>query len=74
MPLPVRAHVGRAGPAGWSVPVPPLRLRRPVDLGRGLLVAADPHDTPSIRGATAGGAWVPRAVLRALGPDQRGAA
>ena len=74
MPLPVRAHVVGAGLAGSSVTVPPLRLRRPVDLGRGLLVAGDHHDTPSIQGALAGGAWAARAVLCALGLDQRGAA
>jgi hypothetical protein len=62
--------VPRAQPAA----VPPLRLRRPVDLGGGLYVAGDHRDTPSIQGAMASGARAARAVLRALGTDQRGAA
>ena len=60
----------RAQPAA----VPPLRLRQPVDLGGGLFVAGDHRDTPSIQGAMASGARAARAVLRALGTDQRGAA
>jgi phytoene dehydrogenase-like protein len=62
--------VPRAQPAA----LPPLRLRQPVDLGGGLFVAGDHRDTPSIQGAMASGARAARAVLRALGIHQRGAA
>ena len=48
--------------------VPPLQLRRPVDLGDGLFVCGDHRDTPSIQGAMASGARAARAVLRALRP------
>ncbi|TFV58531.1 FAD-binding protein [Geodermatophilus sp. DF01-2] len=61
--------VPRAQPAA----VPPLPLRRPVDLGGGLYVAGDHRDTPSIQGAMASGARAARAVLRAVRPAQRGA-
>jgi phytoene dehydrogenase-like protein len=57
--------------------VPPLRLRRPVDLGDGLFVCGDHRDTPSIQGAMASGARTARAVLRVLRPpasSQPGAA
>ena len=54
--------------------VPPLTLRKPVDLGGELFVAGDHRDTPSIQGAMPSGARTERAVLRALGPDSRGAA
>ncbi|TKJ20683.1 FAD-dependent oxidoreductase [Blastococcus sp. CCUG 61487] len=46
--------------------VPPLELRRPVDLGDGLFVCGDHRDTPSIQGALASGARAARAVLRQL--------
>jgi phytoene dehydrogenase-like protein len=46
--------------------VPPLQLRRPVDLGDGVYVCGDHRDTPSIQGAMASGARAARAVLRAL--------
>ncbi len=62
--------VPRAQPAA----VPPLHLRRPVDLGGGLYVAGDHRDTPSIQGAMASGARAARAVLRGLQTRQRGAA
>jgi hypothetical protein len=48
--------------------LPPLELRRPVDLGGGLYVCGDHRDTPSIQGAMASGARTARAVLRALRP------
>lgn len=48
--------------------VPPLRHRRPVDLGDGLFVCGDHRDTPSIQGAMASGARTARAVLRRLRP------
>jgi hypothetical protein len=54
--------VPRAQPAA----VPPLELRRDVDLGEGLFVCGDHRDTPSIQGALAGGARAARAVLRRL--------
>ncbi|SOE02883.1 NAD(P)/FAD-dependent oxidoreductase [Blastococcus haudaquaticus] len=49
--------------------VPPLQLRRPVDLGDGVYVCGDHRDTPSIQGAMASGARTARAVLRALRPS-----
>ncbi|RBY85789.1 NAD(P)/FAD-dependent oxidoreductase [Blastococcus sp. TF02A-30] len=49
--------------------VPPLRLRRPVDLGEGVFVCGDHRDTPSIQGAMASGARAARAVLARLRPD-----
>ena len=48
--------------------LPPLDLRRPVDLGGGLYVCGDHRDTPSIQGAMASGARAARAVIRALRP------
>ena len=36
--------------------LPPLQLRRPVDLGDGVYVCGDHRDTPSIQGAMASGA------------------
>ena len=51
--------------------LPPLQLRRPVDLGGGVYVCGDHRDTPSIQGAMASGARCARAVLRGL---RRGAA
>ncbi len=53
--------------------LPPLSLRRPVDLGDGVYVCGDHRDTPSIQGAMASGARAARAVLRALRPSPRGA-
>ena len=50
--------------------VPPLRLRRPVDLGDGVYVCGDHRDTPSIQGAMASGARAARAVLRRLRPSR----
>ena len=61
-------------PQAQPAALPPLRLRQPVDLGGGLYVAGDHRDTPSIQGAMASGARAARAVLHALGTDQRGAA
>ncbi|CAA9282385.1 MAG: hypothetical protein AVDCRST_MAG57-3940 [uncultured Blastococcus sp.] len=55
-------------PGAQPAAVPPLRLRRPVDLGDGLFVCGDHRDTPSIQGAMASGARAARAVLRALRP------
>ena len=51
--------------------LPPLQLRRPVDLGDGVYVCGDHRDTPSIQGAMASGARTARAVLRALRPSVR---
>jgi phytoene dehydrogenase-like protein len=51
--------------------LPPLQLRRPVDLGDGVYVCGDHRDTPSIQGAMASGARTARAVLRALRPAPR---
>jgi phytoene dehydrogenase-like protein len=51
--------------------LPPMELRRPVDLGDGVYVCGDHRDTPSIQGAMASGARTARAVLRALRPADR---
>jgi predicted NAD/FAD-dependent oxidoreductase len=62
--------VPRAQPAA----LPPLQLRRPVDLGHGVYVCGDHRDTPSIQGAMASGARAARAVLagfRPPAPDDR---
>ena len=61
-------------PQAQPAALPPLRLRRPVDLGEGLYVCGDHRDTPSIQGAMASGARTARAVLRTLRPASRGAA
>ncbi|MGY1836393.1 FAD-dependent oxidoreductase [Blastococcus sp. SYSU DS0510] len=62
-------------PGAQPAALPPLQLRRPVDLGDGLFVCGDHRDTPSIQGAMASGARVARAVLRRLRPaGTRGAA
>ncbi|TFV44207.1 NAD(P)/FAD-dependent oxidoreductase [Blastococcus sp. TF02A-35] len=53
-------------PEAQPAALPPLRLRRPVDLGDGLYVCGDHRDTPSIQGAMASGARVARAVRAAL--------
>lgn len=55
-------------PGAQPAAVPPLQLRRPVDLGDRLYVCGDHRDTPSIQGAMASGARAARAVLRALRP------
>ncbi len=54
--------------------LPPLQLRRPVDLGGGLYVCGDHRDTPSIQGAMASGRRTAAAVLRALRPNVRAGA
>ncbi len=48
--------------------LPPLQLRRPVDLGDGLYVCGDHRDTPSTQGAMASGRRTAAAVLRRLRP------
>jgi phytoene dehydrogenase-like protein len=48
--------------------LPPLRHRRPVELGGGLFVCGDHRDTPSIQGAMASGRRTAAAVLRTLRP------
>ena len=53
-------------PGAQPAATPPLRHRRPVDLGGGLFVCGDHRDTPSIQGAMASGARTARAVLRRL--------
>jgi phytoene dehydrogenase-like protein len=58
-------------PGAQPAALPPLKLRRPVDLGDGLFVCGDHRDTPSIQGAMASGARAARAVLRALRPSDR---
>ncbi|MCF6507008.1 FAD-dependent oxidoreductase [Blastococcus sp. MG754426] len=55
-------------PGAQPAALPPLQLRRPVDLGDGLFVCGDHRDTPSIQGAMASGARAARAVLRRLRP------
>ena len=55
-------------PGAQPAALPPLQLRRPVDLGDGVYVCGDHRDTPSIQGAMASGARAARAVLRALRP------
>jgi predicted NAD/FAD-dependent oxidoreductase len=61
-------------PGAQPAALPPLQLRRPVDLGDGVYVCGDHRDTPSIQGAMASGARAARAVLRAVrprvGPDE----
>ncbi|MGA9343950.1 MAG: NAD(P)/FAD-dependent oxidoreductase [Nocardioidaceae bacterium] len=47
--------------------LPPLDLRQPVDLGRGLFVAGDHRDTASLQGAVVSGRRAARAVARAAG-------
>ena len=49
--------------------LPPLQVRRPVDLGDGLFVAGDHRDTASIQGAMVSGRRAARAVARRLGVD-----
>jgi glycine/D-amino acid oxidase-like deaminating enzyme len=56
-------------PGAQPAALPPLTLRRPVDLGDGMYVCGDHRDTPSIQGAMASGARTARAVLRALRPS-----
>jgi phytoene dehydrogenase-like protein len=57
-------------PNAQPAALPPLQLRRPVDLGDGIYVCGDHRDTPSIQGAMASGARAARAVLRALRPRE----
>lgn len=49
--------------------LPPLQLRKPVDLGDAVYVCGDHRDTPSIQGAMASGARAARAGLHALRQD-----
>ena len=49
--------------------VPPLDLRQPVDLGRGLFVCGDHRDTASIQGAIVSGRRTAVAVQRSWGRD-----
>ncbi len=60
-------------PGAQPAALPPLQLRRPVDLGDGVYVCGDHRDTPSIQGAMASGARTARAVLRSLRPPAGGA-
>ena len=53
--------------------LPPLDVRKPVDLGDGLFVAGDHRDTASIQGAMVSGRRAADAVLAHLGVKQRGA-
>ena len=55
-------------PGAQPAALPPLQLRRPVDLGDGVFVCGDHRDTPSIQGAMASGARTARAVVRRLRP------
>ncbi|MCF6745553.1 FAD-dependent oxidoreductase [Blastococcus sp. KM273128] len=55
-------------PGAQPAALPPLQLRRAVDLGDGLFVCGDHRDTPSIQGAMASGARAARAVLRRIRP------
>ncbi|MBD3780559.1 MAG: FAD-dependent oxidoreductase [Micrococcales bacterium] len=80
-PAAVRRQAGEmlgADPRGWrelathevaaalpAVP-PPLRVRRPVDLGDGRYVCGDHRDTPSQQGALVSGRRAARAVARRL--------
>ena len=50
--------------------LPPLQLRRPVDLGDGLFVAGDHRDTASTQGALVSGRRAARAILHRLGLPQ----
>ncbi|WP_233488833.1 NAD(P)/FAD-dependent oxidoreductase [Blastococcus sp. TF02-09] len=61
-------------PAAQPAALPPLELRRPVDLGDGVFVCGDHRDTPSIQGALASGARTARAVLRHLRPGSAASA
>ena len=56
-------------PGAQPAALPPLDLRRPVDLGDGVFVCGDHRDTPSIQGAMASGARTARAVLQFLRPS-----
>jgi phytoene dehydrogenase-like protein len=71
-------HVLGTDPAGWAVlavhripdalpaALPPLAVRSPALLGRGLAVAGDHRATPSIQGALASGRRAARVLLRDL--------
>lgn len=52
--------------------LPPLRRRRPVDLGGGVFVAGDHRDTASIQGALVSGRRAATAVSAALGRNSTG--
>ena len=52
-----------------SAMVPPLDLRQPVDLGRGLFVCGDHRDTASIQGAIVSGRRTAVAVQRSWGRE-----
>jgi predicted NAD/FAD-dependent oxidoreductase len=52
--------------------VPPLDIRKPVDLGDGLFVAGDHRDTASIQGAMVSGRRAADAVLAHLGVPRDG--
>jgi hypothetical protein len=53
--------------------LPPLDIRKPVDLGDGLFVAGDHRDTASIQGAMVSGRRAADAVLAHLGVTRHGA-
>lgn len=55
-------------PAALPVQPEPLVVRRPVDLGDGLVVCGDHRDTASIQGALVSGRRAARAVLARLSP------
>ena len=66
-PRPWELVATRAVPEALPAMLPPLDLRRPVDLGDGLFVAGDHRDTASIQGAMASGSRTAAAVLAHLG-------
>lgn len=55
-------------PAALPVQAAPLAVRKPVDLGDGLVVCGDHRDTASIQGALVSGRRAARAVLARLSP------
>jgi phytoene dehydrogenase-like protein len=59
--------ITHAVPRALTVMEPPLEVRRPVDLGNGLMVAGDHRDTASIQGALVSGRRAADAALRHLG-------
>lgn len=65
-------------PIAYALPamMPPLQVRRPVDLGDGLFIAGDHRDTASIQGAMVSGRRAADAILAHLGlprePGERG--
>lgn len=54
-------------PAAQPEQLPPLQVRRPVDLGDGLFVAGDHRDTASVQGALVSGRRAAAAVAARLG-------